>query len=65
MSVAGQVTLKVYNMLGKEVETLVNEKLEAGSYKIEWNASNYPSGMYFYKIQVGDFSEVKKMILVK
>ena len=52
-------------MLGKEVETLVNEKLEAGSYKIEWNASNYPSGMYFYKIQVGDFSEVKKMILVK
>lgn len=59
------VTLKVYDVLGKEVATLVNEKLSTGSYEIDWNASGYPSGVYFYKLSAGDFVDVKKMILVK
>jgi hypothetical protein len=59
------VTLKVYNLIGQEVATLVNEKKEAGSYDIEFDGSNLASGMYFYKITSGDFTDVKKMILVK
>ncbi len=61
------VTLKVYNVLGKETAALVNETLNAGEYEIEWNAANQPSGVYFYKLISGNgsFSETKKMILVK
>jgi hypothetical protein len=59
------VTLKIFNILGKEVATLVNEKLNAGSYIVDWNASVYPSGVYFYRIQAGDFIETKSMVLVK
>ncbi len=60
------VTLKVYDMLGREVATLVNgESLNAGNYNYDFNASNIPSGIYFYKISTSDFSDVKKMILIK
>jgi len=61
------ITLKVYNVLGKELSTLVNENLNGGEYEIEWNASGQPSGVYFYMMTSGDgsFSETKKMILVK
>jgi len=59
------VKLSIYNILGKEVETLVNEKQSAGTYEVNWNASNYPSGIYFYRLQAGDFTETKKMILIK
>jgi len=59
------VKLIIYNILGKEVATLVNEKLSAGSYEVSWNASGYPSGVYFYRIQAGDFVDVKKILLVK
>ncbi len=59
------VTLKVYDVLGKEVATLVNEKLEAGNYTASLNASSFPSGVYFYKLCAGDFVEVKKMVLMK
>jgi len=59
------VTLKIYNVLGKEITTLVNEKLNTGKYEIEWNASEYPSGVYFYQLKTNDFAETKKMILVK
>ena len=62
---SGYVTLKVYDVLGKEVMTLVNEAKNAGNYSVEFNASNLSSGMYFYKINVNGFSEVKKMMLVK
>ncbi|NOS85301.1 MAG: T9SS type A sorting domain-containing protein, partial [Ignavibacteria bacterium] len=62
---SGSVKLTVFDMLGKEVETLVNENLNAGTYNADWNASNHSSGVYFYKIQAGDFSEIKKMVLVK
>jgi hypothetical protein len=49
----------------KEVSTLVNEKLSPGIYETEWDASNYPSGVYFYKLTTGDFVETKKMLLIK
>jgi len=55
----------IYNALGKEVSTLVNEKLNAGSYEAEWSASGYPNGVYFYKLIADDFIDVKKMLLIK
>jgi hypothetical protein len=59
------VTLKVYDILGNEITTLVNEKKAAGEYEIEFVANNLPSGVYFYKIHSGNYSAVKKMILTK
>jgi hypothetical protein len=59
------VTLKVYNLLGKEVASLVNEYIEAGSYEINFSASNLSSGIYLYKLQAGDFTQTRKMTLVK
>ncbi len=59
------VTLKVYDMLGSEITTLVNEEKPAGVYEINFNASNLASGIYFYKIQAGSFVETKKMILLR
>jgi len=59
------VKLAVYDALGREIETLVDEKLNMGTYKIDWNASNFSSGVYFYRIETTDFSDTKKMILVK
>lgn len=62
---AGLVKLTLYDILGKEVQVMVNNTQPAGSYKIEWNGENFPSGVYFYKIQAGDFIETKKMVLLK
>jgi hypothetical protein len=62
---SGLVTLKVYDVLGKEVASLVNEVKNAGNYAVEFNASALSSGTYFYKISVNDFSEVKRMTLIK
>ena len=59
------VTIKVYDILGNELATLVNEEKPAGSYKVIWNAFNFPSGVYFYQIKAGDFIQTKKMILLK
>ncbi len=59
------VTLKVYDVLGNEVATLVNEEKPAGSYLVEFNASYLSSGIYFCKIQAGNFSETKKLTLMK
>jgi hypothetical protein len=59
------VKITVFDMLGKELETLVNEQLQPGTYETNWNASNYPSGIYFYKLSAGDYSETKKMLLLK
>ena len=59
------VNLKVYDILGREAATLVNEEKPAGNYQIEFNAANHPSGIYFYKLQAGSFTESKKMILLK
>ena len=59
------VTLKVYDILGKEVATLINEEKVTGDYEVEFNGSNFPSGIYFYKLKAGNFVETKKMILLK
>ena len=58
-------SIKIYNSLGSEVATLVNETKSAGTYEVEFNASNLSSGIYYYTLQVGSFSETKKMILMK
>ncbi|MHC1738935.1 MAG: T9SS type A sorting domain-containing protein [Ignavibacteriaceae bacterium] len=63
--VSGKVTLKIFDVLGKEVATLVNKEAEAGSYHAEFNASGISSGVYFYELQAGGFRSVKKMILVR
>jgi hypothetical protein len=62
-----QVKLLVYDILGRELAVLANEKLPPGTYEYEWNGSNYSSGVYFYTLTTGDnfFSETKKMILSK
>ncbi len=59
------VTLKVYDLLGREVTTLVNEIKPAGKYNITFDASKYSSGVYFYRIEAGEFSQIKKMVLLK
>jgi hypothetical protein len=68
----GLLKLTVYDVMGREVTTLVNEQLKPGTYEVDWDASNYTSGVYFYKLIVrqagsstGDFVETKKMILIK
>ncbi|MEE4312613.1 MAG: T9SS type A sorting domain-containing protein, partial [candidate division KSB1 bacterium] len=62
---AGQVKLAVYNALGEEVDVLVNENMRGGSHTFTWKPSNVSSGVYFYRITAGEFSSMKKMILMK
>ncbi|MEJ2544870.1 MAG: T9SS type A sorting domain-containing protein [Calditrichaceae bacterium] len=59
------IDLSIYNILGQKVSTLVNKKQPAGNYKVEWDASGFASGVYFYRIKAGSFNAVKKMLLVK
>ena len=59
------VTLKVYNILGDVVAMLVSEKLAAGKYKFEWDASGVSTGVYLYRIKAGEFQQLKKMVLMK
>lgn len=59
------VTIKVYDILGKEVATLVNKEKTAGNYPVQFNATSLSSGVYFYRLQAGDYIETKKMILLK
>ncbi|MBX7045631.1 MAG: T9SS type A sorting domain-containing protein [Ignavibacteria bacterium] len=65
LPVAGNVWLKVYNALGNEIETLVYEKQNAGSYSVTFDGANLPSGIYFYKLISNQFQETRKMVLVK
>lgn len=60
-----KVTLKMYDMLGAEVATLVDEVMKPGYYKYEWNASQFASGVYFYRISAGNFISSKKLILLR
>jgi photosystem II stability/assembly factor-like uncharacterized protein len=62
---ASFVRLAVYDMLGREVEALVNEHLTAGTYMVDWNAAKFSSGIYLYKLTANDFNMVKKMSLIK
>ena len=62
---SGSVKLVVFDALGREVATLVNEKLAPGTYEVDWNGSGYPSGVYFYKLFTNEYVDVKKMVLIK
>jgi phosphatidylserine/phosphatidylglycerophosphate/cardiolipin synthase-like enzyme len=62
---SGPVVLKVYDLIGREVATLVNGTIAAGSYRVEWNAAQLSSGVYFYQLRAGEFVSTKKMILQK
>ena len=57
--------LTIYDALGREVATLVNEQLKPGTYEADWDGTNFPSGVYFYKLMAGDFVTTKKMVLIK
>jgi hypothetical protein len=59
------ITLKIYNHLGQEIETLVNKQLTMGNYEINWNAKDLASGVYFYRLEAGEFFETNKLILMK
>ena len=65
LSNASQVSLLIYDIHGREVESLIEGIQPAGSHSIEWNASNLASGVYFYRLTVGDFIQTRKMILIK
>jgi len=60
-----EVRLSVYNIAGQQVAELVNEKLDAGSYRVSWDAKSFASGIYFYRIEVGDYHMTKKMVFLK
>jgi hypothetical protein len=62
---ASTVSLKIFNALGHLVATLVGVHKEAGYYQAQWSASNFPSGIYFYRLQAGDFTKTKQMILLR
>jgi hypothetical protein len=61
----GQTFLSVFDLRGREITTLVNEQLQPGTYEVTFDGSNLPSGVYFYKLSSGDYSDTKKMILMK
>ncbi len=62
---SGNITLKVYNMEGKELAVIINENLQIGNYSVKFNGSNLPSGIYFYQLRSDDFISTKKMTLIK
>ena len=65
LPVAGVVTIDVFNALGEKVATLINGQVDAGYHEVSFDAATLPGGLYFYKINSGDFTSVKKMVLVK
>jgi photosystem II stability/assembly factor-like uncharacterized protein len=62
---SSEVSLKIFNILGEEVTTLVSDRLSAGSYSYEWDASNLASGVYLYRLQAGDYIQTRKMVLMR
>jgi hypothetical protein len=62
---SGLVTIKVYDILGKGIATLVNEIQSPGTYSVDFNGAELPSGIYFYRLQAGNYTETKQMILIK
>ena len=61
----GFISLKIYDILGNEITTLVNKEMQSGSYEATFNAAGFSSEIYLYKLQAGSFVETKKMILLK
>ncbi|MCG6960030.1 T9SS type A sorting domain-containing protein, partial [bacterium BMS3Abin03] len=62
---SGLVTIKVYDILGREVQTLVDQQLQPGFYSVQFDGSNLASGIYFYRIKAGKFVQTKKLMLLK
>jgi hypothetical protein len=65
LPIASQVTLSVYDVLGREVSVLVNGRKNAGVHEVKFDGVNLPSGVYFYRLQAGDFCQSKKLVLLK
>jgi hypothetical protein len=65
LPMTSDVNLSIYNLLGQKVANLVNKKQQAGYHQVEWDASGFASGVYYYRIEAGEFQDVKKMILIK
>ena len=65
LPVSSKVKIMIYDILGREITTLINETRPAGRYEIKWNASRFSSGVYFYRIQAGNFVQTKKLMLLK
>jgi hypothetical protein len=65
LSEPSDVTIEIYDLLGRKLETLVNGNQAAGNHQQEWNADSHSSGIYFYRIKAGEYSETKKMLLIK
>jgi hypothetical protein len=61
----GFISLKIFNILGEEIATLISENLKPGIYSVHWNATPFASGIYFYQLRAGSYSETKKLILLK
>ena len=59
------VELVIFDILGRKIETLVNQQLKPGTYEVEWNGSNFASGVYYYRIETENFVDLKKMIMIK
>jgi len=64
-SSVAQTFLSVFDILGKQVAVLVNQNLQPGTYEVNWNAADFPSGIYFYTLKSGDYTETRKMVLIK
>ncbi|MEJ2242848.1 MAG: T9SS type A sorting domain-containing protein, partial [Candidatus Bathyarchaeota archaeon] len=62
---SSQIQIKVFDVLGNEIKTLINEEKPSGAYELTWNAENLPSGVYFYQMRAGGFVQTRKMILLK
>ncbi len=62
---SAKVSLTIFDVLGQKIETLVNKRQNPGNYSVHWDASGYPSGIYFYQIKAGKYSQIKKMLLIK
>ena len=60
-----RIVIKIYDVLGNEITTLIDEEKPVGTYELNWNADNLTSGVYFYQLKAGDFVETKKMVLMK
>jgi len=65
LSMTNDVELTICNLLGQKVTTLINEQQNAGFYQVEWDASGFAAGVYYYVIQVGEFEQTKQMLLIK
>ena len=59
------VSLKIFDVIGNEIATIVNQELSAGNYTKQWNAENMSSGVYYYQLKAGNFSETKKLVLLR